>query len=118
MKVELIDRKYPNKKEWEFEAKNVKAEIALPVEFSVGAEAKLSKKNEYLHLDVNGYGKVSTTLLSVGWRNNDFNLFYIPDDVNIDFRLNISATALGIKLETTPYYKRIVLIKKDNINQN
>lgn len=91
---------------------NFISELTMSVEFGVGAEAKVLKKNDYLSFNVSALGKTTAKILRIGWINDDgFVTDFIPDGVNLDFIVDVSGTFLGRKLEVTPFYERFILIK-------
>ncbi|AEK22666.1 hypothetical protein [Capnocytophaga canimorsus] len=74
------------------------------------------KKNDYLHFNATALGKVNTKLLQIRWENNEFGIKYLPKNVNLDFKVDVSGSFLGFKLETAPFYQRILLMKKQQQN--
>lgn len=88
--------------------------LRLEAEFGVGVEVKLLKPNDYLNFKGDANGKANAEILSIGWRNNNFQVGFIQNGVFLDFQVTFSGTFLGKKLETTPYYKRVELINAQN----
>ncbi|RVU91581.1 hypothetical protein EH230_12100 [Flavobacterium columnare] len=112
LKGEHIEYKYVNNEQWKEISNQVNpAFIKLDVDFGVGAEVKFLKKNEYLSFAGDANGKAKAEIFTIGWKNNDFQYGFIQNGVFIDFQATFSGTFLGKKIETTPYYHRIELIK-------
>ncbi|GIM53332.1 hypothetical protein CAPN004_23610 [Capnocytophaga cynodegmi] len=117
IKGEIKYKKYPNEKEFKEQSSTFISEMTMPVEFGAGADAKLLKKNDYLHFNATASGKVNTKLLYIRWRNDEgFDIGFLREDVNLDFKVDVSGSFLGFKLETAPFYQRILLMKKQQQN--
>lgn len=116
LKAELVEYKYVNSQQWKEISNQVNpAVIKLDVEFGVGAEVKFLKKNDYLSFFGDANGKAKAEIFTIGWRNNNFQYGFIQNGVFIDFQATLSGTFLGKKLETTPYYQRVVLVEPQTI---
>lgn len=112
IKGELIHHKYVNSEEWkEITSRVNPAILKLYAEFGVGAELKFLEKNDYLNFSADANGKVKAEIVSIGWIENKFQVQPLSNGVNLDFEVTLSGSFLGKKLEMSPYYQRIELIK-------
>lgn len=118
LKGVLRERKYVNSKKWVEVYKGVNpAIIKLGAEFGVGVEVKFLKPNYYLSFSGNADGTAKAEILSIGWVDDDFQFILLRNGVFIDAKATLSGTFLGKKLETTPYYKRIILIQPQKTDE-
>lgn len=104
-----------NSEEWkEITSRVNPAILKLYAEFGVGAELKILEKNDYLNFEADANGKAKAEIFSIGWRNDNFQFGFIQNGVYIDFEVTLSGSFLGKKLEMSPYYQRVTLIKPED----
>lgn len=115
LRVVSVDKKWVESNEWKEVSKSVNpAVIALTASFGAEGEFSLLKENEWFGISGYATGTAGTELLSIGYANNEFGIFPLREGVYIDLTAGAYLNFLGKKLETTPYYKRIQLIKPLN----
>jgi hypothetical protein len=112
VKMQYIEKREVEQTNWKKVSEKVNpAKIGLELELGAGAEIGFLEDNDLFSVggDASGTGKAE--IVRLDWENGHFVPKYLNEGVWIDFTAGMYIKVSGIKYETTPINKKMVIIE-------